>query len=310
MDIDLRRYFWLTTAITLVSCAYFAAITVNHLIDGTVLSDTAEFEPNPVSETTVAAKEPVRRSKSSGAWVARNMFCSLCESAAMLAVSGVAASGEPPITRLPLRLVATNISTQDSYSFATIQNTSSQREGAYSLTNTIPGGGVITSISVKYVDFENTASHRVERIPLLAVAEASPLPKQQRTRALPQNAKEELAALIDSGVQRRSDTEFELDRKVVDKLLENPSGLMRGARFRPNVKEGKTRGFKIFAVRTNSPFSKIGLKSGDLLRSVNGMELNSLDAGLKIFSTLQSSSNFSLDIERRGKPISLNYTVR
>ncbi len=310
MDIDLRRYFWLTSVITLVLCAYFAAVTVNHVIGDAVLSDSAAFEPFSVSETAVAAKDPVRRSKSSNAWVARNMFCSSCESAPMIASEASGSSGEPPITRLPLRLVATNISTQAAYSFATIQNTSSQREGAYSLTSTIPGGGVITSISVKFVDFENTASHRVERIPLLATAEASPLPKQRRTRARPKNANEELAALIDSGVQRRSDTEFDLDRKVVDRLLENPSALAREARFRPNIKDGKTRGFKILAVRTNSLFGKIGLKNGDVLRSVNGMELNSLDGVLTIYSKLRSSSSLSLDIQRRGKPISLNYTVR
>ncbi|CAN5906797.1 hypothetical protein BH11MYX2_BH11MYX2_20900 [soil metagenome] len=46
-----------------------------------------------------------------------------------------------------------------------------------------------------------------------------------------------------------------------------------GARFVPHVQDGKTNGFKMYAIRPGSSFAKGGLQNGDLVTAVDGREI-------------------------------------
>jgi len=311
MEANIKKYFWLVYVLAIACCAYFAAITVGYLTEEKGGDDSAELAEEPPIKRTKAKSKPKILSKKGDAIVSRNMFCSACVPEEVVdEVERDSASDFVPTTSLPFRLLATNVSTESQYSFATIQNTSTERQGSYGMSQLIPEGGEIVKISVRYVDFRNSENHRVERMNLLdAKTPAKPVNTPHET-STPRNAKEALLAEIDEGVNKVSDTEFELDRKVVDKVLANPASVMKGARVRPHTKDGKTDGFKLFAIRPNSLYAKLGLKNGDTIHSVNGMELNSMDAALRVYSKLRTATSLSVNATRRGKPVSLNYTVK
>jgi general secretion pathway protein C len=44
----------------------------------------------------------------------------------------------------------------------------------------------------------------------------------------------------------------------------------KGARVVPAVKNGKPDGFKLYAIRPSSVYSKLGLTNGDTIQSING----------------------------------------
>ncbi len=312
MEANIKKYFWLVSVLAIACCAYFAVITVGYLTEEKGLDDSAVLaEVPPPTKHTKAKNKPKILSKKGNAIVSRNMFCSAClpEEVVEEVASG-ADSDTVPTTSLPLRLLATNVSTESQYSFATIQNTSTERQGSYGMSQQIPDGGEIVRISVRYVDFRNAEKRRVERINLLDTKTPTKRVDATREPSTPRNAKEALLAEIEEGVNKVSDTEFELDRKVVDKVLANPASVMKGARVRPHTKDGKTDGFKLFAIRPNSLYAKLGLKNGDTIHSVNGMELNSVDAALRVYSKLRTATSLSVNATRRGKPVSLNYTVK
>ena len=322
MDVYIKKYFWMIGVIVVIICSALAASAVGHMIEATALTDSekpsrrAAVKP-PIANQT-AELDKARNAKSGTALAERNIFCSEClppqpETAA--APEAPSDPNNPPITSLPLRLLATNVATDPDSSFATILNTSNEKQGAYWVGNDIPEAGAVTRILGKYVDFENRSTGRIERISLLsgdvparpAVAAAIPSPSDEVD---PRAARDELMAAVEEGVRKVDETSFEVDRALVNKVLSNPTAVSRGARIVPSVKNGQPNGFKLYAIRPTSVYSKIGLMNGDTVHAVNGFELNSMDKALEVYTKVKESSSLSVSITRRGKPVTLNYSIK
>ena len=76
------------------------------------------------------------------------------------------------------------------------------------------------------------------------------------------------------------------------------------------AKSTKPEGFKLYAIRPTSAFAKLGLTNGDTLTSINGFELNSADRALEVYTKLREATSLELEVTRRGKPVTLKYTIR
>jgi general secretion pathway protein C len=103
---------------------------------------------------------------------------------------------------------------------------------------------------------------------------------------------------------------FEVDRAMLDEQLEDLDNLVRQARVIPHYKRGKPSGFKVVGIRSNSLFRHLGLKTGDVLKSVGGEELTSINKAFSLFEKLKTSDNLSLDFERQGKVNSHEYNIQ
>ena len=112
------------------------------------------------------------------------------------------------------------------------------------------------------------------------------------------------------GIKEISPGNYEVDRAMLDEQLADLDNLIRQARVIPHYKRGKPAGFKVVGIRSNSIFRHLGLKSGDVLKSVGGEELTSINKALGLFEKLKTSDNVSLSIERRGKGSDIDYTIR
>jgi len=115
---------------------------------------------------------------------------------------------------------------------------------------------------------------------------------------------------LGKNVQKTGDGEYVIDRAEIDNVLSNLNKLATQARIVPSFKDGKANGFKLFSIRPNSLYAKIGIKNGDVVQQINGYELNSPDKALEIYSKLKDASSISVDLLRRGKAKSLSYTIR
>jgi len=300
----IKRYFWIVGGITVMVCAVFAAKATAHIVEAKFLGDPAEPPKATAAAPTPHKSEPKQaaHSKDGIQLAARNMFCSECTPA-------VAAPTDPTsiaITGLPLQLLATNIGNSEKQSYATVINTESQRQGSFSVGEKLPGAsGVIKTIRYKYVDFENNS--RIERVmlggapPITTVATAEP--------EKPADG-DDLQASIDQGIKKIDDTTFEISKDLVAKVTDNPMAFMKGARVVPAMKNGKPEGIKLYAIRPSSPYAKLGLTNGDTLTSVNGFEMTSAEKGLEIYQKLRSSTSLEVEIIRRGKPVTLKYSIK
>jgi general secretion pathway protein C len=323
MEAYVKRYFWLVNVMAVVVCTVFVAKGVNHLVEARYLGDSDKPPPPRLRQSAFddgMVGGPVVRSKYGAPLAERNMFCSQCKPASPASQTGPidpVLGGGVPITSLSLRLVATNVSTVERYSFATIENTSSAKEGYYAIGDRIPDAGEVKKIRARFVDFENKTSKRLERIVLLAGADVPAPPLADANANVPPQPAymqptggDEITAMIEAGVKQQSETAYSVDRGLVDKILENPAVVATGARIVPAIRNGKPNGYKLYAIRPGSIYAKIGLQNGDTIQSINGFELTTADKALEVYTKVREANNLTVQAERRGKQITMTYSIR
>jgi len=112
------------------------------------------------------------------------------------------------------------------------------------------------------------------------------------------------------GVKKTGPYDYQIDRVMLDEQLQDLSKLGSQARVVPNYRNGKYEGFKLVGVRPGSLYRSIGVRSGDVIKSVNGKPIDSPNKALELFEQLKASSSIQLEIERRGQPKQLSYSIQ
>jgi general secretion pathway protein C len=115
---------------------------------------------------------------------------------------------------------------------------------------------------------------------------------------------------IASKIQKVSDTEYNVDRSVVDKILENQAELMRSARIVPEQRDGKVVGVRLFGIRPNTLLGTLGFQNGDRLETVNGFNMSSPEKALEAYARLRTAPNLNVKVSRRGQPVSIDYRIK
>jgi general secretion pathway protein C len=319
MELFLKRNFWIVPALVVIIAAALLARITLHLVEGAYLLDEGKRPPKALKASAVkpADTKAPAAGKDADAVAARDIFCSTCAPAAlpttMASGGGDAVGGQVPATTLPLALVGTFVSVDPRVSAATVVNTQLNRSGIFGVDEDIPGAGAIVAIAPRWVDFKNPAANRVERLDLLGVPKPGKEPPKvadAKPENKPASPEGDLAAELDQGVKKIDDTHFQIDRAVLDKVLADPNLVARGARIVPSVVNGKANGFKVYAIRPNSAYAKIGLQNGDTLHSINGYEMTSPDKALEVYTKLKSASSLTVTMTRRGEQTTMNYVIK
>jgi len=101
-----------------------------------------------------------------------------------------------------------------------------------------------------------------------------------------------------------------LNKSQLGEMLENVDGLMQQARFRPHFEDGKPDGISLTGIRPNSIFRKMGLRNGDILMGVNETDIRSVDDAARLYRDLSSTTSATIQIKRRGRLQTLEYTIQ
>ena len=112
-----------------------------------------------------------------------------------------------------------------------------------------------------------------------------------------------------SQIKAVGDNRFVIARAEVEKARSNIGELLKQARMEPNIVNGQTNGFVVKMIQPNTLLSQLGLRVGDVVTRVNGVELNSPEKALQIFQQLREARRLSVDLTRGGKPLSLQFEV-
>lgn len=325
MQVYLKKYFWTLGLVVTVVCAALAARGVNHIVEARYLLDDAQpQDPEPrAANGSRSGSAAADLDRSGDRLAARNLFCPHCEPPEP-EIEEPEIETDPdrvPTTDLPLRLVATSVGHAPHVSFATILNTETNRDGAFWVNEEIPDAGDVVRITGRYVDFVNEDEERLERISLVDEdeSERSRVASSQRREQAEERRQrrrqsssddDDIDSLMDDGIRETGDNSYEIARELVDQVLEDPSQVARGARIVPAVQDGQSEGFKLYAIRPNSIFAKVGLNNGDTINEINGFELTSPDRALEVYQRVRDASNIEVKVTRRGEPVTLDYSIR
>lgn len=104
--------------------------------------------------------------------------------------------------------------------------------------------------------------------------------------------------------------EYLLDSRKVQDALANPEQILTDARLLPNIHDGKQEGFTISEVVDGGLYHSLGLRNGDVLLKINGLEISNPEVAMQALSALQGMNTIDLDIIRDGRNRSMNYQIR
>ena len=307
MEKKLTKYFWVIILVTLAIMAFFIASGTNELAAGTI----AELLPSPQSEPTkTAAPVRVNRSRTvvpnGDIILDRNIF----DSTAEVYPEDTDVDTEPPVGTGDMRLTQCSIS-----GVKLLASVASDRDPEWSFANVMVNneknlyrigdeisGRTVSGISWRYLLLKGTADECY-----IDMFDQDP----NKAAAAPRKpaAKPAAAAAPTKGISVDGEFERTVDRSIVDQALANPTKFAKDVRVRPYKKNGEVVGFRLRRVQPGSAIEQLGAKRGDVLHSVNGIELKSVDDALSAYQKLRSDNQLSFSVTRRGKPVELKINI-
>lgn len=113
----------------------------------------------------------------------------------------------------------------------------------------------------------------------------------------------------DEQIKPQSTDKFTIKRSIVQDWLANPMKHAMSARIMPHYKRGRAAGFRLIWVRKGSLYSKLGLKSGDVVQQINGKNV-SVGTALGLYSKLPYARSVRVNVIRKGAPKQLMYNIK
>ena len=329
LDALLKRYFTPVVLVLVAIAAYFQASGAAELFGSALGVDDSALAMTPATRAAdmSGAASHTTQKKSAEPIIARNPFDSVTgplnakpvEASAPKQVDLSNPLAAPVCDGVKVAIITE--STDPNWSLAALQGSG---EAAPKLRRV---GDEVGGKQVAYIGFnpeKNSPSvwitsesslcqvllFAMQQAPAPAAAPAAaPAPAAPATPA-PAGGPSPIPPDIAARIQRVSDTEFNVDRAVVDKILENQAELMRSARIVPEQKDGKVVGIRLFGIRPDTLLGTLGFQNGDRLESINGFNMASPEKALEAYARLRTASNLNVKINRRGQTASIDYRIK
>ena len=301
MELALQRYSWALNLLAVVVGAYLAARIVTTIAAGAIAPKPAVV--HQVGAATPAAAAP-QRVELDADRVAKLFDVPLPKPAA-----AGEAQEEPKRgwNKVPVRsslrgtLIGTAIADPPKYSLCQISNPDQNETQVYGIGDRYQGARIY-GIEQKrvlidhdganeYIDDSGGGAPNIGVVPM-AVPGVPPAP-----------------AANDGGVKQVSENQYTVARSTINGALNDLSTLATQARIVPSFKNGVANGFKLFSIVPDSLYAKIGVQNGDVIRRINGYEMNSPDKALEIYQKLRDASRIEIELERRGETLRKSYSI-
>lgn len=141
------------------------------------------------------------------------------------------------------------------------------------------------------------------------------LKKGEKIEILDMFAKEQTPeAKVSAGIMDRSGEPAKQNQNISrsemqQNVMNNIDNALNGLRAGPFREDGKITGYKLFRVAPNNIFYKLGARSGDVVKRVNGHPIDSTEKLMGLWQSIQGESKITVDIERGGKLQNYNFNV-
>ncbi|WP_457644422.1 PDZ domain-containing protein [Persephonella sp.] len=116
---------------------------------------------------------------------------------------------------------------------------------------------------------------------------------------------------VENKSQKSNESEvIRIDRRFIEEKTADIGTLLKDVLIVPVIKDNETIGFRFKYVKPQSLLYKFGLRSGDLIVSINDMPVRTAEEAFKIYNMLRNEQFIKLVIERNGKRKVLTYEIR
>lgn len=198
------------------------------------------------------------------------------------------AQDKPGLSSLNLTLLGTVLN-ESGLSWAVIKDLATGRQEMVSVGSVVAGAMVVSIGKDRVVLNVNGR----EEILLLGV---------EGTRSA--------SARGDQGAKESATSTYVLSREVVRENLENLPEFMTQSRADLYYKEGRPEGFQLSQIQEGSLLRSVGFENGDVIQSVNGQEVRSLEDAIALYQKFGDGDSFTIGILRGETARTLNVKIR
>lgn len=299
MELALQRYSWVGTALAAVLGAYLCARIVNTVVATAIAPKPALLQQSVVASPQAAVNPP--RTELDAERLAKSFDLPLPKPASETGPAEVPAkawNATPVRSSIRATLVGTALANPVRYSLCQLTNGDTNETLVYAIGDQFMGT-VIYAIEKDRVLIDNDGHNEyidnsAAAAPNLGVFTPPTGPTGPQA---------------DNSVRQLSDNQYVLAKSTVNAALTDLSQLATQARIVPSFKNGVANGFKLFSIVPDSLYAKIGIQNGDVIRRINGYEMNSPDKALEIYQKLRDANRIEVEIERRGETIRKSYSI-
>jgi general secretion pathway protein C len=316
----LKQYFWLLPVPLVAVAAFFAAQGIGQLVGVSLSVDSDALAKPPMARIRPppppsAAKPDVE----ARTILQRNAFDHTTgaldappESSSTAVTSSEAIDMSDPFHAVDcdgLVVDAITASDDEDWSFASLSGSDSKH-------HLVRRGTDVAGKTVYFIGWDRvwmTSGASLCQVQLFGTKKTpppAPVASTSAPAARPRSGAPALAADLKQGIQKISATEYNIDRGVVDKILEDQATLMRQARIVPVQENGKTIGVKLNGVKPDALLGVLGMQNGDTLKTINGFELASPEKALEAYARLRTADKLTISMLRDGKPVNLDYNIK
>lgn len=284
----IKKYLWMLNVLFLLGFSYFVADLINLFVGQRLDLPVSR----PVIEwpaTTEAEVKPAMEVYSS--IVERNIFG--IKPAAAIGKLEDLVPKPVPLPPLRVKLIGTVVGEPEE-SLAVLEDTATREQRLYRLQDFVEADARLIEIFRNEVTVlrgdvreslylgEETAAARPVALPL-------PIPPPLT----------------------RSPNRWVLDRQEVAAALDNLPQLMTKARVVPSLTpDGKSDGFRVVSISPSSFYERIGLRNGDVIQRINGIDVGDPETFMRIFTQLKQESSITMDLIRNNQRESFTYEIR
>lgn len=307
MEFLFKRHFWIVHLAFLSGVALLVARTANGFVESSLMPLPS---PRPMARVAVAEVPATldfeRLAKVTG-------LPGKIEPKEVVEPSAPSAdlSSAPVHTTLNVKLLGTMVAEGFAeWSICSVQDVATLKVGTYRKDDEIQGAKVLEIERKRVIILHNNRREFIDETPgsggpVAAMPIAPPIAVAKAVNDGPPPSSN-----LGAGIKQLGENDYDIPRAEIDKTLSNLNDVAMQARIVPAFKDGVAQGFKLFSIRPDSIYSKIGIQNGDVIKRINGYEMNSPEKALEIYSKLKEASRIDIEVERNGAAVRKTYNVR
>lgn len=113
-----------------------------------------------------------------------------------------------------------------------------------------------------------------------------------------------------SSIKKKGNNQYSLSRNFLTKMTKRLDIVASQAAIVPYFSKGRPAGFRLRNIKKNSMFTKMGIKSNDVVLRINGYRFTSPQKALEAYSNLLYARQLSVTVMRGGKPVRMTYSIK
>lgn len=221
---------------------------------------------------------------------------------------------DAPETKLNLTLTGVVSSNDPKVGAAIVENNGKQN--TYGVGDKIDGtNATLDELFVDRVIIKNRLARETLMLDGIDFDEANQMRQQESRQELPsqsdlrQGPDENSMSSDDEDVDSESNESFESIREMREQISASPTSFTDFISVKPHAPNGELIGYQVSPGKQPDFFRDVGLRSGDIIIEINGLDLSDPAQSLEAITVLREAQSLQLEVLRGDEALSLDIDI-